>query len=236
MTEKKNPQEKVATTVAPPRTPTHAMARWCIRPLVHTRVMPNHVTTVRLLTGLAAAAAFGVGAYYWTVWAGVLFVISAILDRADGELARIANRITPGGHWYDLTCDTVVNVLVFIGIGVGLRERIGFWGPVMGVVAGLSVGATFLVVFRLHAGGSHPSIAFSYPAGFDFDDTLFVIALFAWFNALLPLLIAAVVGAPSFLIFALWQSRKALTMAAKSSPAPCTTPPNPARTPGSNGA
>lgn len=234
MTDRKNPQEKAVHQVAPPRTPTHAIARWCILPLVRTRVMPNHITTLRLITGVAAAAAFGVGQYYWSVWAGILFVISAILDRADGELARVANRITPGGHWYDLTCDTAVNVLVFIGIGIGLRERLGYWGPVMGLVAGLSVGATFLVVFRLHAGGAHPSIAFSYPAGFDFDDTLFVIALFAWFNALFPLLIAAVIGAPAFLVFALWQSRKALALAAKSNAAPCTTPPRPGQIPGSS--
>ena len=109
-----------------------------------------------------------------------------------------------------MRCDTLVNVLVFIGIGVGLRERLGIWGPVMGVISGLAVGATFMVVFKLHEGGSHPSVAFSYPAGFDFDDTLFVIALFAWFNALLPLLIAAVIGAPLFLVYALLQLRKVL--------------------------
>lgn len=34
-------------------------------------------------------------------------------------------------------------------------------------------------------------------------------AIFAWFDALLPLLIAAVVGAPSFLIFALYRHHKA---------------------------
>jgi hypothetical protein len=34
-----------------------------------------------------------------------------------------------------------------------------------------------------------------------------VIALFAWFDTLLPLLIAGAVGAPLFLIFALWRYR-----------------------------
>jgi archaetidylinositol phosphate synthase len=196
--------------------------------------MPNHITTVRLLTGIAAAATFAAGTYLWSAWAGIIFVISAILDRADGELARLAQRSTPGGHWYDLACDTIVNVLVFIGIGIGLRERLGFWGPAMGVIAGLSVGATFLVVFRLHAGGSHPSVAFSYPSGFDFDDALFIIPVFAWFGALLPLLIAAVIGAPLFLVFALWRSRKVFTNQPKSSPAPGTKPPHPGPTPGSN--
>jgi archaetidylinositol phosphate synthase len=221
MTEKSKTRNR--TAFPPPRTPTHAVARWCILPLLDSWVMPNHITTLRLLTGLAAAGCFAAGSYFWNIWGGIIFVVSAILDRADGELARLGNKSTPGGHWYDLRCDTTVNVLVFVGIGLGLRERLGLWGPAMGVIAGVAVGATFMVVFRLHESGSHPSIAFRYPAGFDFDDTLFVIAIFAWLNALLPLLIAAVVGAPLFLVFALWQARKVLGKP-KSSPAPDTTP------------
>jgi archaetidylinositol phosphate synthase len=220
--------------VPPPRTPMHAFARWCIRPLVHTWVMPNHITTLRLLTGIAAAAAFSVGNYYWSVWGGVIFAISAILDRADGELARVADLSTPAGHWYDLACDTIVNVLVFIGIGVGVRERIGLWGPIMGGVAGLSVGATFLVVFRLHALGSHPSLAFNAPSGFDFDDALFLVAICAWCKVLLPLLVISTIAAPLFLIFAFWRSREVFTRQAGSTPVPCTTPPHRGQIPGSN--
>jgi archaetidylinositol phosphate synthase len=196
----------------PPRTHAHAVARWCILPLLTTRVMPNHLTTLRLLTGLAAAAAFAAGDYFWICWGGVLFVISAVLDRADGELARLSGRTSPGGHWYDLSCDMTVNVLTFIGIGLGLADRVpGPWAPVMGVVSGLSVGAIFVVVFRLHSSGSHPSVAFSYPGGFDFDDALFGIALFAWFDVLWPLLIAGTIGAPLFLAFALWRYRRVQT-------------------------
>jgi archaetidylinositol phosphate synthase len=209
MTEPVTPQSKVPPTFPPARTHSHAVARWCILPLLNTWVTPNHVTTLRLLTGLAAAGAFAVGNYFWTCWAGVLFVISAILDRADGELARLSGRMSSAGHWYDLSSDMLVNLVVFVGIGFGLGNRIeGPWAPIMGLVAGLSVGAIFVVVFFLHMGGSHPSIAFRYPNGFDFDDTLFVIALFAWFDALWPLLIAAAVGAPLFLLYALWSYRK----------------------------
>jgi phosphatidylglycerophosphate synthase len=188
------------------------VARWCILPLIHTRVTPNHVSTLRLLTGLAAAGAFAAGDYFWTCWGGVLFVISAVLDRADGELARLSGRTSSWGHWYDLSGDMVVNVAVFIGMGFGLADRVASpWAPVMGFVAGLSVGAIFVVVFRLHSGGSHPRVAFRYPDGFDFDDTLFIIPIFAWLNLLWPLLIAGTIGAPAFLLFALWSYRRAPT-------------------------
>lgn len=190
----------------PAKTYAHVVARWCIRPLVNTPVTPNHLTTLRLLSGVAAALAFSAGDYFWTVWGGIFFIISALLDRADEELARLSGRISTGGHWYDLYCGMLVNVMVFVGIGFGLTEAVpGIRAPVMGIISGLSIGAIFLVVFRLHESGKHPGIAFNYPDGFDLDDTLFIIALFALLDALLPLLIAAVVGAPLFLIFALWK-------------------------------
>ncbi len=209
VTNSAKPEPQTPKPVPPPRTYSHVVARWCILPLLNTWVMPNHLTTLRLLTGFAAAAMFAAGNYKSTCWAGVIFVISAILDRADGELARLSGRTSRIGHWYDLSSDMIVNVLTFIGIGFGVADRLPSpWGPVMGFVSGISVGAIFMVVFCLHSTGSNPIVAFKYPNGFDFDDTLFVIALFAWFDVLVWLLIAGAIGAPLFLIFALWSYRR----------------------------
>ena len=192
-----------------PKTHAHAVARWCIRPLVNTPITPNHLTALRLLFGLAAAGLFALGGYFWAVWGGILFVISALLDRADGELARLSGRMSASGHWFDLYSDMLVNILIFVGIGFGLSGELpGIWAPVLGIIAGLAVGGIFLVVFGLHHQGSHPGVAFNYPSGYDLDDALFIVALFAWFNALLPLLFAAAIGAPAFLIFAIWRSRQ----------------------------
>ena len=206
MTDNKKPMEPVP----PPKTYSHYLARWMITPLLNTAVRPNHITTLRLLTGLLAAYWFSIGEYLWTFCGGLMFVISTMLDRADGELARLGRLSSKWGHWYDLICDMLVNVVIFIGIGFGVANssELGAWAWIMGIVSGLSVGAIFLVVFQLHTSGSHPGIAFNYPDGFDLDDSLFVIAIFAWFDALLPLLIMAVTAAPAFLIFALWRSRQ----------------------------
>lgn len=230
---KRRSEPAVPTSVPPPRTPMHAVARWCILPLVKTSITPNHITHLRLLTGIGAAVAFGVGNYFWSAWGGAIFFISAMLDRADGELARVADRATPGGHWYDLACDMIVNVLVFLGIGVGLREQMGWWGPVMGGVAGLSVGVTFLIVFRLHALGTHPSTAFKLPIYFDLDDSLFLVSFCAWLKVLLQLLVASAIAAPLFLIIVLWRSRQVASQAG-SNPVPCTTSPRREQIPGSN--
>jgi len=196
------------TQPAPPQTFVHAIARWMIRPLVSTAITPNHLTTLRLLTGVAAALAFAVGDYFWVCWGGLLFVSSALLDRADGELARLSGRMSEAGGRYDLFSDSFSNVIAFIGIGVGLRESfLGIWAPWLGLLAGLAVGAIFIVVMKLHDSGVKTGDAFHYPQGFDYDDALLLIGPIAWLDALLPLLLAAVVGAPLFLVFAVWNYR-----------------------------
>jgi len=206
MTEPTPSEQELARDISPPKTYVHYVGRWLILPLVNTPVTPNHLTTLRLLTGIAAAGAFAMGDYFWTVWGGVLFAFSALMDRADGELARLSGKSSSWGHWYDLYCDSIVNVALFFGIGIGLSESaLDHWAWKMGVLSGLSIALTFWIVFRLHESGSTPNEAFNAPKGFDFDDALFLVCIFAWFDGLLPLLIAASVCAPLFMIFAVWQ-------------------------------
>ena len=95
--------------ITPPHTSwTHRLSRLLVRPLVGTPVTPNHLTTLRLATGLAACASFAVGDDTWTLWGGVLWLVSCLLDRADGELARMDGLSSPWGHRYDYYCDVAV--------------------------------------------------------------------------------------------------------------------------------
>src|SRR5471030_2049333 len=63
---------------------THKLARPLVRPLVGTGITPNHITTARLITGLMASALLLPGDVGWTWWAGWMWLLSALLDRADG--------------------------------------------------------------------------------------------------------------------------------------------------------
>src|ERR1700751_2317465 len=101
---------------------SHRLARIVVRPLVGTNVTPNHLTTLRLVTGVFACALLlpGDRSYEW--WAGGLWLASAFLDRADGELARIGHMSTPGGHHYDYVADNLVNSGFFVALGIGLRH------------------------------------------------------------------------------------------------------------------
>lgn len=76
-----------------------------VRPLIKTWVTPNHLTTLRLLAGLAGVAALADGSYRWTNVGALLFVLSNFLDHTDGELARMSGKTSRFGHAYDLACD-----------------------------------------------------------------------------------------------------------------------------------
>ena len=109
------------TAVAGPGSPvvaggswTHLLARLAVRPLVGTWVTPNHLTTVRLATGLMACAAFALGRPEGDLWGGILWVLSAFLDRADGELARLGGKTSAWGHLYDYACDNACTALFFV--------------------------------------------------------------------------------------------------------------------------
>ena len=78
------------------------MARFLVAQLKDTWVTPNHLTSVRLLIGLAAAAAFVGGTYAWSNVASFLLVLSNFVDRTDGEMARTSGKTSRIGHIYDL--------------------------------------------------------------------------------------------------------------------------------------
>lgn len=186
---------------------SHRIARRAVRPLVGTRITPNHLTLLRLVTGVAAAAAFAAGTNSWVFWGGVLFLFSTFLDRADGELARLGNMRSDWGHQFDLVCDLSVTALLFVGIGFGLRNSIlGEWAIPLGVCTGMTIVAIFWVREMINEikAEDDPDFAAVHPM-FDMDDVLYSVGPIAWLGLLLPFLICAFVGAP---LFAVWLLRR----------------------------
>ena len=60
----------------------------------------------------------------WAIWGGWLWLLSAFLDRADGELARVTGKTSPGGQVFDIFYDVTVTSLFFLGAGFSLRDEI----------------------------------------------------------------------------------------------------------------
>ena len=177
----------------------HKGARVLMRPLVATPVTPDHLTALRLLTGLAAAGALAVGSEEWRVAGALLFILSFLLDRADGELARLSGKFSKVGHRFDLVADSTSNVLIFIGLGIGLREGpVGAWAVPMGLLAGGAVALVLWLVMRAEAAAGPRAGELPSFGGFDADDAMLAVPLAILFGASWGLLVAATIGAPAF--------------------------------------
>lgn len=174
---------------------SHRLARLAVRPLLGTGVTPNQLTTLRLLTGVGACACLAVHPML-SLYGGLLWIVSAFLDRADGELARISGLTSAAGHRYDYLVDNGVNVLFFVAIGFGLAGSppLGDWSILLGLCAG---GMLLLCNWMAELYESRVSnervIAGAW--GFHVDDALYLLGPAAWFGLLMPVLVGAVVGA-----------------------------------------
>jgi phosphatidylglycerophosphate synthase len=91
------------------------IARWAAR---H-GFTPNQVTTISLLLGVLAAAAFATGERWGLVTGAVLLQVAFTTDCVDGQLARFTRTFTPLGAWLDSTFDRLKEWLVFAGLAIG---------------------------------------------------------------------------------------------------------------------
>jgi archaetidylinositol phosphate synthase len=181
------------------------LARKLITPLKDTWVTPNYLTTVRLVVGLVAAAAFLPGIYGWSNLAALLLILSNFLDHTDGELARISGKSSRLGHWYDLASDAVVTVALFVAIGAGIEARrgllLGLSPMLVGTVAGVAVALIFWLRMQIEELAGKDASKQPSMGGFETEDILYLLPLVTLCNGMAPFLAAAGIGAP---LFALW--------------------------------
>ena len=186
----------------PPRTWDGRLARWLVTPLRDTPVTPNHLTTLRLVIGVAGAVYLARGGFASSNVGALLIVLSNFVDHTDGELARISGRTSRLGHLYDLACDAIVTVLLFTCLGVGVhRDDLPVPSMLLGATAGLAVAAIFFLRMRIESLAGKTGTAQSFAAGFETEDVLYLLPLVTLFDASLPFLVVAAVGAP---LFAAW--------------------------------
>jgi phosphatidylglycerophosphate synthase len=196
----------------------HRIARVAVRPLVASAVTPNQITSLRLGAGIVAAAAFALGTETALAWGAGLFAVSMVLDRADGELARLSGKTSPLGHKFDLVSDAFCNALAFIGLGIGLRDSpLGLWSLPMGAAAGLAIALILWLVIKLEGDGGERAAELPGLAGFDADDAMLLVPLAIWFGLAQGLLVAAAVGAPLFalLMYVVLRRRPARSLKAR---------------------
>ena len=172
----------------------HRIVRPIVRAVAPTGVTPNQVTTLRLVTALASAWMFAQAGVLWpNIGAGVLLV-SMLLDRADGELARQTGQSSLWGYRYDLVCDFIAGASTFVGIGFGHAETMGPMAIALGAVAGAGIGALFweLNVFKLVSLRAYKLG----PLEADPDDAMILVPILIWCGLSQPMLMAAAVITP----------------------------------------
>ncbi|MFD7557071.1 DUF5941 domain-containing protein [Streptomyces sp. NPDC059835] len=113
------------------------IARWCAR----RGLTPNQVTTASLITALIAAGCAATGERWGYVAAGVLLLVSFVLDCTDGQLARYSLQYSTMGAWLDATFDRAKEYSFYAGLALGAaRNGDDVWG--------LAVGAMVLMTCR----------------------------------------------------------------------------------------
>jgi archaetidylinositol phosphate synthase len=174
------------------QTYAHRFARLFVRPLIGTWVRPNHITWLRILIGIGACALLALGTLRGDFWSGVLWIIACVLDRADGELARLGNLRSEWGRTLDFYSDLTLDSLWFLAAGIGARH--GTLG-LAAIWLGLLICIALLVcngVSELFERLSGPGVKAYYGIEqFHPDDGLFLLPLFIWFEWQTFVLVAA---------------------------------------------
>ncbi|MFB7916866.1 DUF5941 domain-containing protein [Streptomyces sp. NPDC056061] len=107
------------------------IARWCAR----RGLTPNQVTTASLLTALIAAGSAATGTRGGFVAAGVLLLLSFVLDCTDGQLARYSLQYSTLGAWLDATFDRAKEYAYYAGLALGAaRGGDDVWALALGAM------------------------------------------------------------------------------------------------------
>ncbi|MEU3551189.1 MULTISPECIES: DUF5941 domain-containing protein [Streptomyces] len=107
------------------------LARWCAR----RGLTPNQVTTASLLTALIAASCAATGTRAGYVAAGVLLIVSFVLDCTDGQLARYSLQYSTLGAWLDATFDRAKEYAYYAGLALGAaRGGDDVWALALGAM------------------------------------------------------------------------------------------------------
>ncbi len=92
------------------------------RVFLKTKLTPNHVTLLSLLSGIAAGYLFSDGHYRTGVAAALFYQLACVLDNCDGEIARAKNMKSSLGAWLDIGADLVTDVVLFAGVAIGTSK------------------------------------------------------------------------------------------------------------------
>jgi len=180
------------------------IAKFVVRGLSRTPITPNQVTLFSIILGLTVAWLYARGGAMAHV-AAALFIVTVWLDHVDGELARATDRTSEFGHYFD-HCAAMTNyVAMFVGAGIGAKAGIlGEDAIFLGIAAGFSI--VLIMSIRMYGEGrfGRDAMKQSPKAGFEVEDTLYIVGPVTWFGFMEYFIVLAGVGAPVYLAYVIW--------------------------------
>lgn len=84
-----------------------------VRALSLARIHPNFLTALGLAINIVAAVLFGQGRF---LAAGLVVLAAGLFDMLDGRVARVTNRVTPFGAFFDSVIDRYSDIALYIGL------------------------------------------------------------------------------------------------------------------------
>jgi CDP-diacylglycerol--glycerol-3-phosphate 3-phosphatidyltransferase len=117
-----------------------------VRAFAAAGINPNVLTAVGFGINVLAAYLF---AYGYFRWAGAVVVLAAIFDLTDGPVARVTERVTPFGGFFDSVIDRYSDLLLLVGLIVYYGRIARFWYVTLVAVA--MIGAVMTSYTRARA-------------------------------------------------------------------------------------
>ena len=188
-------------------------ARVLVRPLVASPVTPNQLTVATLLVAVAGAALLGVGEPTAANWGAGLFVLARFLDHFDGELARQKQMSSRLGYYLDYLSGALSYGLLFLCLGVGLRDgMLGGWSMVLGAAGCASAVVSMFTNLGIdkasadvaQAGSAGDATGYPGWAGFELEDGIYLIAPITWMGWLEYFFIPCGIGATVYCLWTCW--------------------------------
>ena len=188
------------------------IAKLAANVLARTPITPNGVTAVSIPIGFGAACLLAQGGLH-AHWGAGLFMVVVWLDHVDGELARATGTSSQFGHYFDHVAALLNYVMMFVGAGIGIEtDWLLNWGAVLGICAGVGVASIMAVrIFAEERIGRH-FVKQKVRAGFEIEDTLYIVAPLTWFGILDYFILLAGIGAPVFLVYTVWSVARSMKL------------------------
>lgn len=151
-----------------------------VRALALTRLHPNVLTFLGLVGNSAAAVAFGYGEFFW---AGMIILGASIFDLTDGSVARITNRVSPFGGFFDSVIDRYSDLALYFGLLVYYARVNRFFYVVLTALA--MTGSVMVSYTRARA----ESLIKSCKVGFlERPERIVLLIIGAWFDRMAAVL------------------------------------------------